>query len=221
MSSAPASPGNPRHYSPVDRLLGQLDQALRTLAADPPAHRPSPAEQTLPPELEPRAQSRVAALMRVNHAGEIAAQALYYGQSVTAASESTRAALLKSAEEEGDHLAWCAERIADLGGHTSYLNPFWYAGSFAIGAVAGLAGDRISLGFVAETERQVEEHLTSHLARLPAEDAPSRAIIEQMKSDEREHGLAAVSAGGQPLPGFIRQLMRATARIMTSTSYWV
>lgn len=162
-----------------------------------------------------------ARLMRVNYAGEVAAQALYHGQAFTASTAGTREDLLRAAREEGDHLAWCAERIHELGGRTSYLNPLWYAGSFAIGALAGLAGDRTSLGFVAETERQVEQHLSSHLERLPASDQRSRTLVAQMQVDERQHGQNALRAGGSQLPGIVRRMMAATARVMTGTSHWV
>lgn len=221
MTPVPPAPADSRQYSALDRLLGQFDQALRTVATRTRADRPSPAATAANAELTSEERSRAAGLMRVNHAGEVAAQALYYGQALTAASPATRAALLKAAQEEGDHLAWCAQRLEELGSHTSYINPVWYVGSFTIGAVAGLAGDRSSLGFVAETERQVEEHLSSHLNRLPEPDSRSRAIVSQMQLDEREHGRYAVANGGVPLPEVIRRLMRVTARIMTSTSYWV
>jgi ubiquinone biosynthesis monooxygenase Coq7 len=219
-SHAPSSVGS-RQYTLLDRFLGQFDQALRTVAGEATAHRANPAAALPPVELTQVERDHAAGLMRVNHAGEVAAQALYHGQAVTASSPATQATLLKSAQEEGDHLAWCAERLTELGSHTSFLNPLWYAGSFAIGAIAGLAGDRTSLGFVAETERQVEQHLSSHLDRLPSADARSRAIVTQMKLDERDHGQRALKAGGIELPWVVRRLMRATARIMTSTSYWV
>lgn len=214
-------PDDSRRLSPVDQLISHFDQALRTLAAAPHADRPSPATALPEAELTTAERTRAAGLMRVNHAGEVAAQALYHGQALTAAAGTTRTKLLQAAQEEGDHLAWCAERLSDLGSRTSLLDPLWYAGSFAIGALAGLAGDRTSLGFVAETERQVEQHLTSHLNRLPQNDERSRAIVDQMQADERQHGQDALHAGGRELPSPIRRLMRATARIMTSTSYWV
>jgi ubiquinone biosynthesis monooxygenase Coq7 len=159
--------------------------------------------------------------MRVNHAGEIAAQALYHGQALVARSTTTRELLLKSAREETDHLAWCETRLKELDSHPSLLNPLWYAGSFAIGALTGLLGDRMSLGFVVETERQVEGHLDEHLARLPPDDARSRAILEAMRNDEITHGTNAKAAGGVELPSPIRSLMRSTARVMTNTAYWV
>ena len=162
-----------------------------------------------------------AALMRVNHAGEIAAQALYHGQALVAQSPATRDLLLNAAREETDHLAWCETRLKELDSRPSLLNPLWYAGSFAIGAVTALLGDRASLGFVVETERQVEGHLDEHLKRLPPEDARSRAILETMRTDEIEHGMTAKAAGGNELPTPVRMLMRGTARVMTSTAYWI
>lgn len=158
-------------------------------------------------------------LMRVNHAGEVAAQALYHGQALMAKDEATREWLLEAAREEADHLAWCEQRLAELGSRPSLLKPFWYAGSFAIGALAGLAGDRNSLGFVAETEKQVIEHIDSHLAQLPEGDERSKRILEQMKDDEARHGSDATKAGGWELPGPVRELMRRTGRFMTRTAY--
>jgi 3-demethoxyubiquinol 3-hydroxylase len=162
-----------------------------------------------------------AALMRVNHSGEIAAQALYHGQALIARSRATRDLLLKAAHEETDHLAWCEARLKELDSRPSLLNPLWYAGSFAIGAMAALLGDRTSLGFVVETERQVEGHLNEHLARLSPEDARSRAILQTMRTDEIAHGMSAKAAGGAELPSPVRSIMRSTARIMTSTAYWI
>jgi ubiquinone biosynthesis monooxygenase Coq7 len=217
----PALTGQDLRLDRLDGLLVQFDRALRTLAATPQSQRTNPAAEIPNADMTASAKATSAALMRVNHSGEVAAQALYYGQALTASSEGTRSTLLKSAAEEGDHLAWCAERIRELGSHTSYLNPIWYAGSFAIGALAGLTGDRNSLGFVAETEEQVEQHLATHMSRLPTEDQRSRAIVSQMSEDEREHGRTALASGGGPLPQIIRRLMRSSARVMTSTSYWV
>jgi 3-demethoxyubiquinol 3-hydroxylase len=159
--------------------------------------------------------------MRVNHAGEIAAQGLYHGQALTARSPDTRATLRQAAAEEGDHLAWCRERLDELGSRPSLFNPIWYAGSAAIGALAGIAGDRMSLGFMAETERQVEGHLATHLERLPADDQRSRTIVQQMQADEIGHGRAAIAAGAATLPEPVPRLMRMTARIMTGTAYWI
>ena len=181
----------------------------------PAAPAPSPSPLT---EVEKRES---AALMRVNHAGEIAAQALYHGQALVARSAATRQLLLKAADEETDHLAWCETRLKELESRPSLLNPLWYAGSFAIGAAAALLGDRTSLGFVVETERQVEGHLDEHLMRLPPDDARSRAILQTMRTDEIAHGLSAKAAGGVELPSPVRFLMRNTARLMTSAAYWI
>jgi 3-demethoxyubiquinol 3-hydroxylase len=159
--------------------------------------------------------------MRVNLAGEVAAQALYHGQALVAEAPAVREFLLTAAREEGDHLLWCAARLEALHSGPSLLNPLWYAGSVAIGALAGLAGDRLSLGFIAETERQVEGHLDGHLARLPAADHASRAVLEQMKADESRHGAHALERGAQPLPAPISALMRLTANVMTASAYWI
>jgi ubiquinone biosynthesis monooxygenase Coq7 len=213
-----------RHYSLFDRLITPLDQTLRTLFASHVAARPNPA-QDLPeaPEIadQPETRRHAAALMRINHSGEVAAQALYQGQAFVSQADATRASLIEAAREETDHLAWCAERIRELGGRTSVLNPVWYAGSFTIGALAGLAGDRTSLGFVAETERQVVEHLDGHLQRLPPEDVRTRAIIQQMSADEERHGRNAMLAGGAELPLPVRAMMKLTAKVMTRTAYWI
>ena len=186
----------------------------------------SPAAQSEPgpgpgPELSESEKREAAALMRVNHSGEVAAQALYHGQAAFARNAQTREMLLQAAREEADHLAWCQDRLRELDSRPSLLGPLWYAGSFAIGALAAALGDRVSLGFIAETERQVEGHIDSHLERLPRSDGRSRAILEQMRSDEIEHGENAISAGGMELPAPVRGLMRRTARVMTFTSYWV
>jgi ubiquinone biosynthesis monooxygenase Coq7 len=159
--------------------------------------------------------------MRVNHAGEVAAQALYRGQALVARDPEVREFLLAAAREEGDHLVWCAARLEALGARTSVLDPLWYAGSVAIGALAGLAGDRISLGFISETERQVEGHIDAHLERLPPDDAASRAILDQMKADEIRHGRHARERGGAELPLPLRALMRVTAKVMTTSAYWI
>ena len=185
---------------------------------------PSPSttqSAATPPSLSEAEKRDSAALMRVNHAGEIAAQALYHGQALVARSAATRALLLKAAHEETDHLAWCETRLKELDSRPSLLNPLWYAGSFAIGAAAALLGDRMSLGFVVETERQVEGHLDEHLARLPQDDTRSRAILQTMRTDEIAHGVSAKAAGGAELPSPVRFLMRNTARLMTSTAYWI
>ena len=179
------------------------------------------AQASSPSPLTEIEKRESAALMRVNHAGEIAAQALYHGQALVARSAATRQLLLKAADEETDHLAWCETRLKELESRPSLLNPLWYAGSFAIGAAAALLGDRTSLGFVVETERQVEGHLDEHLARLPRDDARSRAILQTMRTDEIAHGLSAKAAGGVELPSPVRFLMRNTARLMTSAAYWI
>jgi len=208
-----------RDLDPLDRLLAAADNALRTLAADSPPGRPSPAQGAARAPLAAAAQLEAGRLMRVNHAGEVAAQALYLGQALVARDPATRDTLLRAAAEEGDHLAWCAERLRELDAPRSALTPLWYAGSFAIGTLAGLAGDRWSLGFVIETERQVEQHLDGHLARLPEADQASQRILEQMKRDEVRHGQAARGAGGTDLPPLVRGAMRAVSKLMTRTAY--
>lgn len=212
-------PAPERPLSLADRMIQEFDRALRTVAAANSAARPNPAGAARDSVSEAAARRHAAALMRVNHAGEIAAQALYHGQALTARNPTTRAALLEAARDETDHLAWCEQRVRELDDRTSLLAPLWYAGSFAIGAVAGLAGDRNSLGFVAETERQVIEHLESHLHELPEGDERSRRIVEQMRDDEARHGSEASAAGGRELPRPVRDLMRRTARVMTRLAY--
>jgi ubiquinone biosynthesis monooxygenase Coq7 len=211
---------DPRVLSPLDRLLALADAGLRASCGRPASARPTPGKPAAGPA-DPALRRHAAGLMRVNHAGEIAAQGLYLGQALTARAPATRSALEKAAAEEGDHLAWCRDRLDELGSRPSLLDPLWYAGSVAIGALAGLAGDRASLGFMAETERQVEGHLADHLERLPADDARSRAIVEQMQADEIGHGRAALDAGAAPLPEPVPRLMRLAARIMTGTAYWI
>jgi ubiquinone biosynthesis monooxygenase Coq7 len=215
-----SNPGGGRSFSLADRLLIALDQAARTVLADAHAARPYPAED-VPETLDPAGREHVTALMRINHSGEVSAQALYQGQAFVASSAVTRESLMEAAREETDHLAWCAQRVHELEGRLSALNPLWYAGSFAIGALAGLTGDRTSLGFVAETEGQVVEHLEGHLQQLSQNDARTRAIIEQMSRDEERHGRNALEAGGAVLPLFARALMKISARVMTRTAYWV
>jgi 3-demethoxyubiquinol 3-hydroxylase len=190
-----------------DHLIATIDQGLRTLAAPPAAARPSPAEELPDVDLSADERSSSAALLRVNHAGEIAAQALYSGQALAARSADTRRHLRAAADEEHDHLAWCAARLEELGGRTSWLDPFWYAGSFCIGLAAGACGDRWSLGFVTETERQVEAHLHDHLQRLPVNDRKSTAILSRMAADEAHHGTTASLAGGAELPSVVRACM--------------
>jgi ubiquinone biosynthesis monooxygenase Coq7 len=216
-----------RTLTPLDRLLSVIDQGFRTSWAAPEAiggsgrPTPQPAGATGTPVLEPAAARHAAGLMRVNHAGEVAAQALYHGQALVAREPPVREFLLAAAREEGDHLIWCAERLAALRSRPSLLNPLWYGGAVAIGALAGLLGDRISLGFIAETERQVEGHLDEHLERLPSEDGASRAILEQMKADEIRHGAQALGRGGAALPGPVAALMRMTSKLMTRSAYWI
>ena len=205
--------------TPIDALLAAADRALRAIFTPPRATRPAPAPAD---DRDSGARDPLSArLMRVNHAGEVAAQALYHGQALLAKDGATRDWLLEAAREEADHLAWCQDRLRELDSRPSLFSPLWYAGSFAIGAAAAALGDRVSLGFVSETERQVEGHIDSHLERLPPQDSRSRAILEQMRTDEIEHGAKARDAGGMELPGPVRELMRRTARVMTFTSYWV
>ena len=211
-----------RHYSPFDRFIQGLDQALRTtFGPAPEPSRPNPANAEAASELSAPERGLAGRLMRVNHAGEISAQALYQGQALTARLPTVRAKMEQAATEENDHLAWTEERIRALGTHTSYLAPLWYAGSFTIGALAGIAGDRWSLGFVVETERQVIRHLDSHLAQLPEHDRQDRAILEQMKADEARHATTALAAGAADLPAPVTQLMRLTSKVMTGTAYWI
>ena len=212
-----------RRYSTTDRLLTACDEALCTLFGRPRAtERPHPAAGLEEPELDDNARRLSAALMRINHAGEVAAQGLYQGQAITARSEEVRRNMEHSAREENDHLVWCQDRLQALGSHTSWLNPVWYTGSFAIGALAGWAGDKWSLGFVNETEQQVVRHLDEHLERMVPEDRPSRAVLEQMKIDEAHHGEVAMSLGGVDLPWPVRRLvMPMVSKVMTRTAYWV
>ena len=207
----------------TDRLLSAADGALRTLLAEPQPSRPSPAAQASAMQaLSAEDQRLSGALMRVNHVGEVCAQALYQAQALTSRSEALRQQLDAAAREETDHLAWTRERLAELGSRPSWLNPLWYAGAFGIGVLAGkLGGDRVNLGFVVETERQVEAHLASHMERLPAADTASRAVVAQMKADEARHADLALAAGGVELPWPARALMRGAARVMTSTAHYI
>ncbi len=207
--------------NPLDTFIVECDRALRAIVGVSPMRRPLP----LPEEhrhsevLTEEQKKHAAGLMRVNHVGEVCAQALYQSQKLTSRDPAIREKLHHAAIEEEDHLAWCAKRLEDLGSRPSLLNPLWYAGSFAIGTVAGLAGDKWSLGFVAETEHQVEKHLDSHLDELPANDYESRAIVKQMRDDEVAHGQMARDQGGQALPRPVQQLMANVAKIMTKTAY--
>lgn len=211
-----------RLYSALDRFIHGFDQALHTsLGPAPSPSRPSPASVQPDNELNKVERELAGRLMRVNHAGEVCAQALYQGQALTARLPAVRDKMQQASTEENDHLAWTEERIRQVGTHTSLLAPFWYGASYALGAFAGILGDKWSLGFVAETEHQVVGHLDRHLARLPAQDAKSQAILEQMRRDEAQHATAALAAGGVPLPVPIRKLMAMTAKLMTRGAYWV
>ena len=211
-----------RHYSVFDRLVGQLDTALRTLAPQSvQEERPSPAKAHTEAELTPTQRQHVAGLMRINHTGEVCAQALYQGQALTAKLPEVRATMEQAADEEIDHLAWCEQRVNELGSHTSYLNPLWYSLSFTVGAVAGAFGDKWSLGFVAETEQQVCEHLNSHLYELPFKDQKTQAILLQMNQDEAHHRQSALEAGGADLPRGVKVAMTLMSKVMTKTAYKV
>jgi 3-demethoxyubiquinol 3-hydroxylase len=221
LTSQSFRPAANRVLSLIDRLVEPADQGLRTLFGVHQPGRPYPAEGIDETVEQPANRRKVAALMRVNHSGEVAAQALYQGQAFVAQNEALRDSLLEAGREEADHLAWCSQRIRELGSRTSMFDPIWYAGSFAIGALAGLAGDRTSLGFVAETERQVVEHLEGHLRELPNDDRRTRAIVNQMSADEARHGANAMQAGGGELPLLTRSLMKLTAKVMTRTARWI
>ncbi len=209
-----------RRLSPLDRSIAGVDDALRTVVTPGNRYtRANPARDVDEGELSADEKKHAAGLMRVNHAGEVAAQGLYQGHASVARDESTRRQMQQAADEELDHLGWCEQRLQELGESPSRLSPVWYAGAFAIGAASGILGDRWSLGFVEETERQVSEHLSGHLRNLPAQDAKSRAIVEQMRIEEEEHGANARAAGAASLPEPIRGLMRLTARVMTRTAY--
>lgn len=212
-----------RRLTQIDRFLSEVEHALRTAVASSShaARRPNPAAASPAGELTEAERVEAGRLMRVNHAGEIAAQALYQGQAFMARGPEVRQAMGQAAAEEIDHLAWCEQRLKELDTPVSKLDPLWYLGSFAIGAFAGLVGDRESLGFVGETEKQVVEHLSGHLERLPEQDQKSRAILEQMREDEAQHGKQAERAGGMPMPAPVRLFMKLTSKVMTSTAYWV
>jgi 3-demethoxyubiquinol 3-hydroxylase len=209
-----------RRFDSVDRVLGGIDRIIKNLTVSPRASREVPGS---PPaeELPEADRAESIRLMRVNHAGEVAAQALYQGQALTARDASVVSSMHQAAAEEMDHLAWCEQRLGELRGRTSILNPLWYFGSLGLGAFAGTLGDRASLGFIAETEKQVESHLRDHLDRLSAKDLRSRAILEQMTHDEMQHGANATSMGGKPVPLPVASAMRAISRLMTFGSYWI
>jgi 3-demethoxyubiquinol 3-hydroxylase len=205
----------------ADTLIAVFDSGLRACALVTRAQRPSPAGRIAEGDLIAGARREAAALMRVNHAGEVCAQALYAGQALTARSERVRSAMAEAAREEEDHLAWSAQRIRELGGRPSLLNPLWYAGSLAIGAAAGALGDRWNLAFLAETERQVEQHLDGHLSRLPVADARTRAVVEAMRADEARHRQTALGLGAAQLPAPVELAMRMASKVMTTVSHRV
>ena len=210
-----------REYSSLDLILDVIDNGLRTVFTTPRSQRDNPAQSETELALSDAEKRLSGRLMRINHAGEVAAQGLYQGQALTARLPEVRDKMEEAAQEENDHLNWCATRIKELGTHTSYLDPFWYAGSVTIGALAGLAGDKWSLGFVAETEKQVVSHLQDHLQRISPNDAKSRAVIEQMQIDEGKHATTALESGGAELPLPIKQLMKLTSKVMTKSAYWI
>ena len=211
-----------RRLTPLDRLLAGANNALRTIAA--PAGRPArknPAGDIDETDLSDKQKTHAAGLMRVNHAGEVAAQALYQGHAMVARDPNIEQQMQRAANEEFDHLAWCEQRLAELGSRPSVLSPIWYSGAFAIGAASGILGDKWSLGFIAETEKQVCAHLDSHLEELPDNDDKSRAIVTQMRDEEEEHGENAIEAGAAELPAPLQRLMQLTAKVMTNTAYRV
>ncbi|MFA0810912.1 2-polyprenyl-3-methyl-6-methoxy-1,4-benzoquinone monooxygenase [Microbulbifer epialgicus] len=209
-----------RNLSGLDRLLIQADRALRTLSPGEPCHRrPSPAKSEAETELSDTERKHAAGLMRVNHSGEVCAQALYQGQALTAKLPEVRGEMERAADEEIDHLAWCEQRLKELDSRPSLLNPLWYGLSFGLGAAAGKVSDRISLGFVAATEERVCKHLRSHLQQLPLQDNKSRAVVEQMLIDEEEHAHAALAAGGKRFPAPVKGAMSLVAKVMTSACY--
>ena len=209
-----------RSLSPLDRLLVEFERALETVSVPKPvASRPSPSGDLVDTTTDVAERRHAAGLMRVNHAGEVCAQALYFGQAAVARDAALRRQMLDAAAEETDHLAWCGERLEELGSRASLLNPLWYAGAWAIGAGAGLVGDRLSLGFVVETERQVEAHLGEHLEQLPPGDDRSRAIVARMKEDEARHAEHALAAGAQVLPPPVPAIMRFASKVMKAVAY--
>ena len=211
-----------RHYTPFDQLILNADTALRTLFGEPmTTSRENPAADIAETDFSAQEKKHIAGLMRVNHCGEVSAQALYQGQSLTSRNEEIKEKLQQAALEENDHLNWTKNRVHELGGHTSLLNPLWYSGSFAIGAFAGVMGDKWNLGFLAETEHQVVQHLETHLNQLPGGDFKSRAILEQMKTDESIHATTAIENGAVELPPTVKKLMAAMSKVMTSTTYYI
>jgi len=216
---------NQRQYSPFDLFILQVDNGLRTVFGKPLiTERDDPQDSVnnrSNTELSAKEKVLSARLMRINHAGEVAAQGLYQGQALTAKLPTVRDKMQRAAEEENDHLAWCERRIKELGSHTSYFNPLWYFGSVSIGALAGMAGDQWSLGFVAETERQVVKHLDEHLEKISVNDIQSRAVLEQMKIDEGQHATVAIESGAAELPNIVKDMMGITSKVMTKTAYWL
>jgi ubiquinone biosynthesis monooxygenase Coq7 len=210
-----------RFISPLDELIVGFDKALRVVGGVAAAARPAPGAHAIDSALDEREQRRSAGLMRVNHVGEVCAQALYNAQARHAGTPAMRAQFEQAGREEEDHLAWTAQRLAELGSQPSVFNPLWYAGAYAMGTIAARLGDARSLGFVVETERQVEAHLDSHLTALPPGDARSRAIVEQMRADEAAHGAAAEALGATPVPAPVRLAMQAMAKVMTTTAYYL
>jgi ubiquinone biosynthesis monooxygenase Coq7 len=205
----------------IDRVITEFDQGLRTVLAEAHTVRPFPDHGKAESDMTAEEKRHAAALMRINHTGEVCAQALYNGQALTARNPATEEALREASQEETEHLAWCEKRIKELGSHKSLLNPLWYAGSFTLGAVAGALGDKWNLGFLAETEKQVGKHIEGHLERLPAQDEKSRAVLEQMAIDEARHANTAIEHGGVPLPLPVKLAMTLSSKVMTKTVYWI
>ncbi|GBG13419.1 ubiquinone biosynthesis monooxygenase Coq7 [Novimethylophilus kurashikiensis] len=205
----------------LDTFIAEFDKGLRTVFSTAHTVRPHPDHDLAEPALTDAEKKQAAALMRINHSGEVCAQALYNGQALTSRNIQTEAALRQASQEETEHLAWCEKRIEELGSHKSLLNPVWYAGSFALGALAGALGDKWNLGFLAETEMQVGKHIENHLSRLPGQDAKSRAVLEQMKVDEAKHAATAIQHGGAQLPLPVRLAMKLSSKVMTKTTYWI
>lgn len=212
---------NPRQYSKKDQICIGFDQALKALLGQSTAHRSYPAENLSEPTLTSSQKNQAAALMRINHAGEVCAQALYHSQGLVSRGTFVRLQLQQAAIEEGDHLAWCSRRLCELGSHRSYLNPVWYIGSFMIGLSAGVFGDEWNLGFLAETEKQVVTHLEKQLTLLPLEDTKSEKILQQMQTDEAKHRNEAIEAGAKEIPAVLKIVMKLTSAVMVKLSYWI
>lgn len=212
-----------RHFNPIDSIIQKVDMTIRSLVVPEKrvTLREIPGKELPEASLTPIQKEKAASLMRVNHSGEVSAQALYQGQALTAKLTHIKQQMIEAAKEEEDHLAWCEQRLKELGAKTSFFNPFWYLGSFCIGAFAGLLGDKVSLGFVAETEQQVSAHLQKHLEQLSAEDQKTRLILEKMQADEKQHAETAKQAGGIELPTLVKGLMQLVSKLMTKTSYYL